>query len=412
MVKIRSFKGIRPKNELAHRVAALPYDVYNTEEAREEIEKEELSFLQVDTPLATLPVGFDEKDPRVYLRAKENMDRMIKDGIFQQDETANLYLYELEMDGRKQLGLVCCSSVDEYQKDIIKKHEKTRAEKEEDRIRHVDSLDANTGPIFLLYRDQEEIQELIENKYKEEPEIDFVSPDGVGHRVWTIEDQDYVEKILTAFEKVDALYIADGHHRSASAVKVGELRRKENPNYTGQEEFNFFLSILYPQSQVKIFDYNRVVKDLNGLKKDQFLEKIEENFICQELGQEAYKPEAKGYFGMFLDGKWYKLKVKEGIYKEDPISSLDVSILQDFLLNPVLGIQDPRRDNRIDFIGGIRGLKELERRVGLDMEVAFSLYPTSLEELMAVADAGQVMPPKSTWFEPKPRSGLFIHELK
>lgn len=412
MVQIRSFKALRPVKDLAHRVAALPYDVYNTEEARQEIQKEELSFLQVDTPLATLEPGYDEKAQGVYDRAKENMDKMVDQGIFVQDQTPNLYLYELEMDGRKQLGLVSCASVQEYLEDTIKKHEKTRAEKEEDRIRHVDVLDANTGPIFLLYKDQEEITNLIDQEYKKEAEISFVSPDGVGHRVWTIDDQDRVHKILKAFEKVDALYIADGHHRSASAVRVGQMRREENPGFSGQEEFNFFLSILYPQSQVKIYDYNRVVKDLNGLSKKEFLESIRESFDWDLLEEGPYSPEAKGYFGMYLDGQWYRLRAKEDLFKKDPISSLDVSVLQDHLLSPILGIKDPRTDKRIDFVGGIRGLSELERRVALDMEVAFSLYPTSLDELMAVADAGQVMPPKSTWFEPKPRSGLFIHKLK
>ncbi|MBL7575327.1 Uncharacterized conserved protein, DUF1015 family [Peptoniphilus asaccharolyticus DSM 20463] len=410
MVQIKRFSAIRPINELASRVAALPYDVYNTEEARVEIEKEPYSFLKVDSPIATLPVGTDEKSQEVYKRAKENFDEM-KENSLVKDIKSNLYLYELTFEGRSQLGLVCCTAIDEYLDGTIKKHEKTRQSKEEDRIKHIDVLDANTGPIFLTYEDSEEINSILEAIQNTEPEINFKSADNVIHRVWTIDEEETIQKLETEFKNIENLYIADGHHRVASAARVAEMRRRETPNYNGEEEFNFFMSILYPKSQVKIYDYNRVVKDLNGLSAEEFIAEIEKDFDVEFVDGE-FAPNQKSEFGMYLENNWYRLNLKNQKANTSVIENLDVSILQNNILEKILGIKDPRTDDRIDFIGGVRGLKELERRVHEDMKVAFALYPTSLEELMTVADLGEVMPPKSTWFEPKPRSGLFIHELK
>lgn len=410
MVQIRKFSAVRPMNELADRVAALPYDVYSVEEAKREIEKEKYSFLKVDSPIATLLDGTDEKSQEVYNRAKQNFDEM-KENILIKDEKANLYLYELTFEGRRQLGLVCCVSIDDYLDDTIKKHENTRTEKEDDRIKHIDVLDANTGPIFLIYDDRIKINSILEDIVSGVPEINFTTSDDVTHRVWTIKNEAIIKTLESEFEKVNNLYIADGHHRAAAAVKVAEMRRLENPNYTGEEEFNFFMSILYPKSQVKIYDYNRVVKDLNGLSDNDFIEAIKKDFYLENVDKEFTLKE-NGEFGMYINGEWYKIKLKNNIESTSVIDKLDVSILQDKVLDNILGIKDPRTDDRIDFIGGIRGIKELERRVDEDMKVAFALYPTSLKELMNIADLGEVMPPKSTWFEPKPRSGLFIHELK
>lgn len=410
MVQIRKFSAVRPMNELADRVAALPYDVYSVEEAKREIEKEKYSFLKVDSPIATLPDGTDEKSQEVYNRAKQNFDEM-KENILIKDEKANLYLYELTFEGRRQLGLVCCVSIDDYLDDTIKKHENTRTEKEDDRIKHIDVLDANTGPIFLIYDDRIKINSILEDIVSSVPEINFTTSDDVTHRVWTIKNEAIIKTLESEFEKVNNLYIADGHHRAAAAVKVAEMRRLENPNYTGEEEFNFFMSILYPKSQVKIYDYNRVVKDLNGLSDNDFIETIKKDFYIENVDKE-FAPKENGEFGMYINGEWYKIKLKNNIESTSVIDKLDVSILQNKVLDNILGIKDPRTDDRIDFIGGIRGIKELERRVDEDMKVAFALYPTSLKELMNIADLGEVMPPKSTWFEPKPRSGLFIHELK
>lgn len=410
MVQIRKFSAVRPMNELADRVAALPYDVYSVEEAKREIEKEKYSFLKVDSPIATLPDGTDEKSQEVYNRAKQNFYEM-KENILIKDDKPNLYLYELTFEGRRQLGLVCCVSIDDYLDGTIKKHEKTRADKEDDRVKHIDVLDSNTGPIFLIYDDRVKINSILESIVSSVPEINFTTSDDVTHRVWTIKNEEIIKKLESEFEKVNNLYIADGHHRAAAAVKVAEMRRLENLNYTGQEEFNFFMSILYPKSQVKIYDYNRVVKDLNGLSDNDFIETIKKDFYIENVDKE-FAPKEKGEFGMYINGEWYKIKLKNSIENSSVIDKLDVSILQDKVLDNILGIKDPRTDDRIDFIGGIRGIKELERRVGEDMKVAFALYPTSLKELMNIADLGEVMPPKSTWFEPKPRSGLFIHELK
>lgn len=412
MAQVKPFKCIRPDRKLAHRVAALPYDVYNRQEAKLEVEREPLSFLQIDRAETGFDDSVDAYDPVVYRRANELLQKMINDGTFIEDNEECYYIYELVMQGRSQTGLVACASIDDYLNNVIKKHENTRQDKEIDRIRHVDACNANTGPIFLTYRANRLISEATAEAMKEAPIYSFTSPDGVRHNVWRIGRKDIIQSIKKAFEAVDSIYIADGHHRAASAVKVGLMRRKDNPGYTGTEEFNFFLAVLFPHDQLMIMPYNRVVKDLNGLSEEDFLRKVKKRFDVTPIGSRAYAPEKKACFGMYLGGKWYRLCAKPSIidYK-DPVASLDVSVLQNNLLGPVLGIHDPRTDKRIDFIGGIRGLAELERRVNQDMKVAFSMYPTSIEELIAVSDAGLLMPPKSTWFEPKLRSGLFIHRL-
>lgn len=414
MAVLKPFKAIRPTSELVEKVAALPYDVMNSDEAREMVKGNPYSFLHVDKAEIDLDPSIDHYDKKVYEKANETMRKMISEGTFIQDDKDSFYIYKQVMGGRAQIGLVGCTSIDDYINDIIKKHEHTRADKEQDRINHVDYTNANTGPIFLTYRAKDAVNEIINNWMKDNnPIYDFISEDGIGHTVWHIDNDDLNQKLTDEFAGVDYLYIADGHHRSASAVKVGIKRREEFPNYDGTEEFNFFLSVLFPDEQLYIMDYNRVVKDLNGNSEDEFIAKLEEKFTLEPYsGEGQYKPEEKHTFGMYMDGKWYKLTAKEGTYNpEDPVDRLDVSIMQNNLLNPILGIEDPRTDNRIDFIGGIRGLAELERRVNEGMKVAFSMYPTSIDDLMAIADAGKVMPPKSTWFEPKLRSGLFIHEL-
>ena len=412
MALVKPFSAVRPAPELASRVAALPYDVYNRKEAKEVALKDPLSFLNIDRAESNLPDDVDTYDPQVYAKAKELLDARIADGTYLTDTEDCYYVYELIMDGRSQTGIVACASIDDYVSGVIKKHENTREEKELDRIRHVDTCNAQTGPIFLAYRSNDVISGIMTAYQKTAPLYAFTADDGITHNVWRIADKKDVEAIRVAFAGIESIYIADGHHRAASAVKVGLKRRRENPGYTGTEEYNFFLSVLFPEDQLMILPYNRVVKDLNGLTKDAFLAAIRKDFTVEELGTEPFGPTKKGTFGMYLDGKWYKLSAGLRMQKVmDPVAGLDVSLLQDYLLGPVLGIGDPRTDKRIDFIGGIRGLKELERRVSLDMTVAFSMYPTQISELFSVADAGLLMPPKSTWFEPKLRSGLFIHKL-
>lgn len=412
MATIKPFYCIRPTAELAHRVAALPYDVYNRNEAKAVVAKDSLSFLNIDRAETQFPDDVDTYADCVYAKAAELLNTRIADGTFVTDTTTNYYIYELTMDGRTQTGIVACASIDDYMNNVIKKHENTRADKEEDRIRHVDTCNAQTGPIFLAYRRNETIYSVVAKTKEHAPLYDFTSEDGITHRVFVISDPTDVAAVSGAFASIDSIYIADGHHRAASAVKVGLKRRLENPDFDGTEEFNFFLSVLFPEDELKILPYNRVVKDLNGLTKDAFLTRITQEFTVEELGKDAFQPKKKGTFGMYLDGTWYRLTANEALQKiTDPVESLDVSLLQDYLLAPVLGIGDPRTDKRIDFIGGIRGLGELERRVAEDMTVAFSMYPTSIGELFAVSDAGRLMPPKSTWFEPKLRSGLFIHKL-
>lgn len=414
MATVKPFQALRPTPELADKVAALPYDVMNSEEARVMAKGNPYSFLHVDKAEIDLDPSIDPYDQRVYEKARDNLKGMIEQGTFIQEDKPSFYIYRQVMNGRAQTGLVGCTSIDDYLNDIIKKHEHTRADKELDRINHVDYCNANTGPIFLTYRAKQEINELISRWVEaRKPVYDFVSGDGIGHTVWVIDDVAVIEKLASAFAGVEYLYIADGHHRSASAVKVGLKRRQQFPNFTGTEEFNYFLSVLFPDEQLFIMDYNRVVKDLNGNTVQDFIQKLQQKFeVEQYKGQGSYKPAEKHSFGMYLEGKWYKLTAKEGTFDPgDPVDRLDVSIMQNNLMNPILGIEDPRTDKRIDFVGGIRGLAELERRVKEGMKVAFSMYPTTIADLMAIADAGKVMPPKSTWFEPKLRSGLFIHEL-
>lgn len=412
MANVKPFRCIRPVQDFASRIAALPYDVYNRAEAKQEIIREPLSFLKIDRAETNFSDEVDTYDSKVYEKARELLDGMIKDGSFVTDDMQCYYIYELVMDGRFQTGLVACSSIDDYLGNIIKKHENTREDKEIDRIKHVDTCNAQTGPIFLAYRSKKTINDVIEKVKKEEPLYYFTAVDGIGHHVWRISEPDQVEAIQKAFSDTQEIYIADGHHRAASAVKVGLKRREENPGYTGDEEFNSFLSVLFPHDQLKILPYNRTVKDLNGYSSQEFIAKVQTVFDIHKVEDGPYEPKNKGEFGMFLDGSWYCLKAnQEMLSNTDPVKALDASILQDNLLDPILGIEDPRKDNRIDFIGGIRGLKELEDRVSKDMRVAFSMYPTSITELFAVSDAGKLMPPKSTWFEPKLRSGLFIHSL-
>lgn len=411
MAVVKPFICIRPVKEHAAEVAALPYDVYNRKEACAAVKGNPLSFLNIDRAETQFSDDVDTYADCVYEKARELLDSQIADGIYVTDAGDHYYLYELTMDGRSQTGIVACCSIDDYVNGVIKKHENTREEKELDRIRHVDTVNAQTGPIFLAYRQNIALKEIVAEEKTKPALYDFVSDDGIRHRVWRIDGADRTDAIEAAFAAIPSTYIADGHHRAASAVKVGLKRRTKHPGYTGEEPFNYFLSVLFPDEELMILPYNRVVRDLNGMSTEQFFEKLKEKFELEEIGKEPYAPVQKGTFGMYLDGIWYALKILPQYRSADPVKGLDVSILQDHLLAPVLGIGDPRTDQRIDFIGGIRGLKELERRVGEDMEVAFSIYPTSIEELLSVADAGLLMPPKSTWFEPKLRSGLFIHRL-
>ncbi|MBQ1207398.1 MAG: DUF1015 domain-containing protein [Lachnospiraceae bacterium] len=410
MAIVRPFKAIRPRVELAAQVAALPYDVYSREEAWEKVQGNPRSFLNIDRAETQFGSEVDTYADCVYEKARELLDGQIADGTYETEENACYYLYELVMNGRSQTGIVGCCSIDDYANNVIKKHENTRADKEKDRIRHVDTCSAQTGPIFLAYRRHEELSRLISEVKTTAPLYDFTADDGIIHRAWRISEADRQAVIGQAFAGMDSLYIADGHHRAASAVRVGQMRRAANPGYTGEEEFNYFLSVIFAEDELMIMDYNRVVADLNGFTEAEFMDKVSEVFDIA-LETETVHPAVKGQVGMYLGGKWYRLSAKASICSEDAVKGLDVSLLQDYVLMPVLGIMDPKIDKRIDFVGGIRGLSELERRVDEGMAVAFSMYPTSIGELFAVADAGLLMPPKSTWFEPKLRSGLFIHRI-
>ncbi len=411
MATIKAFECIRPNENVADRVAALPYDVYNREEACSEVAREPLSFLAIDRAETQFDSSVDTYANEVYDKARQLLDERIADGTFITDTDKAYYVYELTMNGRVQTGIAACASIDDYQNNIIKKHENTRADKEQDRINHVDRCSAQTGPIFLAYRADDVIRKEVAKAKQEKPLYSFTSPDGIKHQVFKIADKEAVDNIKNAFAGIDDIYIADGHHRAASAVKVGLRRRVSHPDYTGNEEFNYFLSVLFPDEELMIMPYNRVVKDLNGYSVEDFKKLVSEKFDIQE-SDSAVSPDKKSVFGMYLDKKWYKLIAKKDIISDDPVDGLDVAILQDNLLEPVLGIHDPKTDKRIDFVGGIRGLSELERRCQDDCVLAFSMYPTSIEELFAVADAGRLMPPKSTWFEPKLRSGLFIHRIE
>ena len=410
MASIRPFAAIRPAAEYAARIAALPYDVYNRKEAKERTAQEPMSFLRIDRPETNFPDDHDMYAPEVYQKAHDILYDMVEKGNYIKEETPVYYIYELCMNGRRQTGIVACASIDDYLNNVIRKHENTREEKEIDRIRHVDACNAQTGPIFLAYRSRPAVNEIVDRIKQDTPLYDFTSEDGIGHSVWIIREEPDISRINEEFRNTAHIYIADGHHRAASAVKVGIKRRKEHPGYSGEEAFNYFLSVLFPDDQLSILPYNRVVRDLNGLSEQEFLEKLA---ACCEIEKKdsPYQPVEKGTFGMYLAGQWYCLRSPSEWKVEDPVAGLDVSILQDHILEPILGIKDPRTDERIDFVGGIRGLSELERRCLSDMKAAFSMYPTSIQELFEVADHGLLMPPKSTWFEPKLRSGIFIHQI-
>jgi uncharacterized protein (DUF1015 family) len=414
MAILRPFKAMRPKEEYAHKIAALPYDVMDSEEARDMAKGNPYSFLHIDKAEIDLAENINVYDKKVYEKARENLDKLVEEGAMIQDKKANLFIYRLVMNGRAQTGIVGCTSIDDYMNDVIKKHEHTRAEKEADRINHVDICDAQTGPIFMTYRYNENIDMIINKLTRNAPLYEFTAEDGVEHIVWTVDDDGTIDEIRDIFGNIESLYIADGHHRAASAVKVGLKRRKQFPDYTGEEEFNYFLAVAFPDRDLAIMDYNRVVFDVNDLEKDEYINMVRENFDMKvHEDVTGFKPERKHTYGMYFEGRWYKLRAKVGTFNHnDPVDRLDVSILQNNLLRPVLGIEDPRTDRRIDFVGGIRGVKELERRVHKNNDgVAFSMHPTTINDLMAIADAKKVMPPKSTWFEPKLRSGLFIHRL-
>ena len=411
MATIKPFTSIRPCKEKVHKIAALPYDVYNRAEAKAEVEKEPDSFLKIDRAETQFPDDVDTYAPEVYQRAHDTLWEMVATGDFIREETPCYYIYELTMDGRSQTGITACASIDDYQNNVIKKHENTRAEKEADRIRHVDTCNAQTGPIFLAYRANVVISAVVAKVKATAPEYDFVSDDGIGHRVWVIDQAEDIQAIEEAFAGIEEIYIADGHHRCASAVRVGQMRREAKPDYDGSEAFNYFLSVLFPDEELMILDYNRVVKDLNGMTPEAFLEKVQALCTVTPVDKANRKPSQVGTFSMYLEGQWYLCQIPATVIPTDPVKGLDVSLLQDLLLGPVLAIGDPKTDARIDFVGGIRGLDELERRCTLDAAVAFAMYPTSIAQLFAVADADLLMPPKSTWFEPKLRSGIFIHEI-
>ena len=415
MAVFKPFKALRPLPEYASAIASPPYDVLDSDEARAIVAEQPLSFLHVEKAEIDLPPDTDLYDEKVYAKARENLDSYVTRGLMAQDEKPMFYIYRQTMDGRPQVGLVGLASVDEYMEGKIKKHEFTRADKEADRIRHVDTCNAHPSPVFFTYPHQDEIDNVV-NKVmaSKDPEYDFVADDGIGHTLWLMDDPADIASIEASFAKLPCLYVADGHHRTASAAKVGLVRREQNPDYTGEEEFNFFMTVIFPDNQLKIFDYNRVVQDLNGHTIEEFFEKVEEKFeIEAQFANGDHYPKKLHEIGMYINKTWYILRPKPGSWDfMNVVASLDVSILQDNLLDPILGIKDPRRDQRIDFIGGIRGLDELVRRVDSGRDaVAFAMYPTSVEELIRIADAGEIMPPKSTWFEPKLRSGLFIHPL-
>lgn len=413
MAVFQAFRALRPTPEMAEKVAALPYDVVSREEARAIGENNRDSFLHVDRAEMDLSPEMDLYDARVYERARRNLCKMETDGILVQDEKPCYYIYELTRKGKTQTGIVGCSSIDDYMQGIVKKHELTREDKEQDRIRHVDVCDANTGPIYLACRYTKELQAFLKQWKEGHPAAyDFVAEDEIGHRVWVIGGEEATDFIRSEFEKISAIYIADGHHRAASAVKVGLKRRAEHPDYTGEEEFNYFLSVVFPYEELTILPYNRVVRDLNGLDEKAFLGSLKFNFELMLMPGFPCKPVEKHCMGMYVGGEWYHLKAWSDVYeKEDVIGQLDVSILQKKVLSVVLGIEDPRTDQRISFVGGSHKLAELAQMADKTGGVAFAMYPTSMEDLMKIADEGKLMPPKSTWFEPKLRSGLFIHKL-
>jgi uncharacterized protein (DUF1015 family) len=414
MAVIKPFKGLRPPKPLADKVASRPYDVLNSQEASIEAAGNQYSLLRIIKPEIEFPAGTDEHTPEVYEKAVEMFHLFQNEGWLVQDEKECFYIYAQTMNGRTQYGLVACASVDDYLNNVIKKHELTRADKEEDRMKHVRNTNANVEPVFFAYPAVDEIDQIVKGIVDSKPaEYDFVSSDGFGHHFWVIDNEETIARLVQLFEAIPSTYVADGHHRTAAAALVGAEKRKANPNYTGAEEFNYFLAVHFPDNQLQIIDYNRVVKDLNGLSADQLIAKLSEDFDVQSMGTDIYKPDQLHTFSMYLGGEWYKLVAKTGRYDDnDPIGILDVTILSSLVLDKILGIKDLRTDKRIDFVGGIRGLGELKKRVDSDeMKVAFALYPVSMKQLINIADSGNIMPPKTTWFEPKLRSGLVIHKL-
>ena len=412
-MKVKPFKGIRPPKDLVTKVASRPYDVLNSDEARAEAEGNPMSLYHIIKPEIDFPVGTDEHDSCVYDKAVENFNSFIENGWLVQDTEEHYYIYAQTMNGRTQYGIVIGAYVDDYMTCKIKKHELTRKDKEEDRMKHVRINNANIEPVFFAFHDNEVLDQIIKEVTSAEPEYDFTAPDGFGHHFWVISDAQQISTITKAFEQMPAMYIADGHHRSAAAALVGHEKAQQNPNHNGTEEYNYFLAVAFPQSHLSIIDYNRVVVDLNGLTVAEFINKIEENFIVEDKGTEIYHPNKLHNFSLYVDGKWYSLTAKPGTYNDsDPIGVLDVTISSNLILDQILNIKDLRTSKRIDFVGGIRGLEELKRRVDSgEMAAALALYPVSMQQLMDIADTGNIMPPKTTWFEPKLRSGLVIHSL-
>lgn len=414
MAIIKPFKGIRPKKELVEKIASRPYDVLNSEEARAEAAGNEMSLYHIIKPEIDFPVGTDEHDEKVYRKAAENFEMFQKNGWLVQDSKENYYVYAQTMNGKTQYGLVVCAYVDDYMTGKIKKHELTRKDKEEDRMKHVRVNNANIEPVFFAYPHNNELDAIVKEVTKGKPEYDFVAPlDGFRHTFWLIEDEAKIKRITEIFATIPSLYIADGHHRSAAAALVGDEKRRQNPAHKGNEEYNYFMAVCFPDDQLTIIDYNRVVKDLNGLTDEQFIEKLKKNFDVELKGKDIYKPSKLHNFSMYLSGNWYSLTAKAGTYDDkDPIGVLDVTVSSNLILDEILGIKDLRTDKRIDFVGGIRGLGELKRRVDSgEMRVALALYPVSMQQLIDIADTNNIMPPKTTWFEPKLRSGLVIHKL-
>ena len=413
MAKIKPFKGVRPPQQMVTEVASRPYDVLNSEEARQEAEGNAKSLYHIIKPELDFAPGTDEHDPCVYDKAVENFNAFQEKGWLVQDEKEHYYIYAQTMDGRTQYGIVVAANVEDYMSGRIKKHELTRRDKEEDRMKHVRCNNANIEPVFFAFPDNEALEQIIRDTTAGEPEYDFVAPDGFGHHFWVIKDEATIAEITRLFGEIPYVYIADGHHRTAAAALVGNEKATQNPNHTGNEEYNYFLAVCFPASHLKIIDYNRVVKDLNGLSAQEFLARIENDFVVEAKGSEEYRPNALHNFSLYLEGQWYSLTAREGRYNDaDPIGVLDVTISSDLILRDILGITDLRSDKRIDFVGGIRGLGELKRRVDSgEMAMALALYPVSMDQLMNIADTGNIMPPKTTWFEPKLRSGLVIHKL-
>lgn len=413
MAKVKPFRGVRPPKALVEEVASRPYDVLNSEEARAEAEGNEKSLYHIIKPEIDFAPGFDEHDPQVYDKAVENFNKFQENGWLVQDDQEKYYIYAQTMNGRTQYGFVVAAWVTDYMEGRIKKHELTRRDKEEDRMKHVRCNNANIEPVFFAFPDQEKLQEIIDTVTAGTPEYDFVAPDGFGHTLWVISEPEMINTITEEFEKIPNMYIADGHHRSAAAALVGDEKAKNNPNHKGDEEYNYFMAVAFPASHLNVIDYNRVVRDLNGLSEEEFLAKVAENFDVVEKGEEVYHPNALHNFSLYLGGKWYSLTAKPGTYDDnDPIGVLDVTVSSDKILRDILGITDLRSDKRIDFVGGIRGLEELKRRVDSgEMKMALALYPVTMQQIINIADTGNIMPPKTTWFEPKLRSGLVIHKL-